>query len=80
MAGKKLKVVTHAAHHGGKENCNDTFGTRVTLCQECKTGRHVKTGKLFHTVKCIEDHTINSDLHEFLMTAPYKIESIINTK
>ena len=64
MAEKKI-VMTPLAH---------------ALCQECKTDRHVKTGKLFHTVECIEDHTINSDLHEFLMTAPYKIESIINTK
>ena len=63
-----------------KKIVNDIFGTRVTLCQECKMGRHVKTGKLFHTAECIEDYTINSDLHEFLMTAPYKIESIINTK
>lgn len=49
-----------------KKIVNDIFGTRVTLCQECKTGRHVKTGKLFHTAECIEDHTINSDLHEQL--------------
>lgn len=49
-----------------KKIVNDIFGTRVTLCQECKTGRHVKRGKLFHTAECIEDHTINSDLHEQL--------------
>lgn len=66
MAEKKI-VMTPLAH-------------ALHYVRNVKRAGMLRQEKLFHTVECIEDHTINSDLHEFLMTAPYKIESIINTK